>query len=369
MSESSTSARAEISGSGDSRAVALSGRFDANTTAAVWNQLERESLPEGVEIDCKEVEYCDSAGITLLLRLEAKHHATLVNIPRDIRDYLEHVRPEELPDLRPERPKSESPPVATGRATAAFLTDLAAMIRFTGEATVGLLGALVRPQSIRWAEFWITFEKAGVNAMLIVGLIGFLTGMIMAFQSTVPLRQFGVDIFVVNLVALAMLRELGVIMTAIVFAGRSGSAFAAEIGTMKVNEEVNALTTMGLDPVRFLVTPKLLVGIVVMPILTIYANFVGVAGGLAVMMLFGHPWAAVWTQLVSAVSYQDVLAGLIKAVVFGYLIAGIGCLRGLQTKSGATAVGDSTTSAVVTSIFLIVVVDALFAVLFYATDF
>jgi phospholipid/cholesterol/gamma-HCH transport system permease protein len=208
-----------------------------------------------------------------------------------------------------------------------------------------------------------------VNAIVIVGMIGFLTGMIMAFQSTVPLQQFGVDIFVVNLVALAMLRELGGIMTAIVLAGRSGSAFAAEIGTMKVNEEVNALTTMGLDPVRFLVVPKLMAAILVTPLLTIYANVVGIMGGLMVVMIFGHPWAAIYNQLVSAVDISDIATGLIKSVFFGALVGGIGCLRGLQTKSGASAVGESTTRAVVSGIFLIIMVDAIFAVVFYAIGF
>ncbi|HEY5743386.1 MAG TPA: ABC transporter permease, partial [Terrimicrobiaceae bacterium] len=163
--------------------------------------------------------------------------------------------------------------------------------------------------------------------------------------------------------------ELGPIMTAIVLAGRSGSAFAAEIGTMKVNEEINALTTMGLDPVRFLVAPRVLAGVLVTPVLTIYSDLVGVAGGLVVMFGRGYPAMTLWRQLVSAVEVNDVLAGLIKAFVFGAIVAGIGCLRGLQTKAGASAVGISTTRSVVTSIFYIVVVDAIFAVVYYAINF
>jgi phospholipid/cholesterol/gamma-HCH transport system permease protein len=212
---------------------------------------------------------------------------------------------------------------------------------------------------------WLIAQTAGVNALVVTGMVSFLTGVIMAFQAAVPLRQFGVDIFVVNLVALALLRELGPIMTAVVFAGRSGSAFAAEIGTMKVNEELNALQTMGLDPVRFLVVPRVLAGFLVTPILTIYANLLGVAGGFFVMMLQGFPFAALWNQLLTAVTVHDVLSGLIKSFVFGVLVAGIGCLRGLQTGTGAEAVGVSTTRAVVSGIFLVVVVDAIFAVIFY----
>ena len=247
--------------------------------------------------------------------------------------------------------------------------DLQEQVSFLGQTLVVLLRFIRRPRELRWTDVWLTYERAGVQALVVVGLIAFLTGLIMAFQAAPPLQEFGVDIYVVNLVSLAMLRELGPIMTAIVLAGRSGSAFAAEIGTMKVNEEINALTTMGLDPVRFLVAPRVLAGVLVTPVLTIYANLVGVGGGLAVMMGHGYPPVILWRQLVSAVEINDVLAGLIKAFVFGALVAGIGCLRGLQTKSGASAVGVSTTRSVVTSIFFIVVVDAIFAVVYYAIDF
>lgn len=369
MSDSTSPATAEISGSGDDVAVKIKGRLDTDSTAEIWNDLKSKKLPKGVVVDGAEISYCDSAGIALLAHLQKTADADIRNLPETTQNYLERVKVDDIPDLHPPAPKPESAPIAVGKVTDGLLSDLRDMVIFTGQSSLGLVAAAMRPQTVRWSDVWMTFEKAGVNALVIVGMIGFLTGMIMAFQSTTPLRQFGVDIFVVNLVALSMLRELGVIMTAIVFAGRSGSAFAAEIGTMKVNEEVNALTTMGLEPVRFLVIPKMIAGIAVMPLLTIYANLAGIGGGLFVVMLFGHPWAAVWNQLVGAVAYNDVIAGLIKAVVFGYLISGVGCLRGLQTKSGATAVGDSTTSAVVSSIFLIVLVDAIFAVVFYAIDF
>jgi phospholipid/cholesterol/gamma-HCH transport system permease protein len=247
--------------------------------------------------------------------------------------------------------------------------DMREQLTFMGAAAVALGAGLLNPRRVRWGEMWRTVETAGVNALVIVGMIGFLTGMIMAFQSVVPLEQFGEDIFDVNLVALAMLRELGGIMTAIVLAGRSGSAFAAEIGTMKVNEEIDALTTMGLDPVRFLVVPKLMAAILVTPLLTIYANVIGIFGGLLVVMLFGHPWAAVYNQLTGAVDLSDVFTGIIKSFFFGSLVGGIGCLRGLQTKRGASAVGESTTRAVVSGIFLIIVVDAVFAVVFWAIGF
>ncbi|MEO8206520.1 MAG: ABC transporter permease, partial [Chthoniobacterales bacterium] len=176
------------------------------------------------------------------------------------------------------------------------------------------------------------------------------------------------EIFVVNLVSLAMLRELGPIMTAIMLAGRSGSAFAAEIGTMKVNEEINALVTMGIEPVPFLALPRMLAATCMMPVLTMYANLVGIAGGMLVMLSLGHPWAELYTQLTRSVGLHDVFAGLIKTFVFGTIVASIGVLRGLQTASGATAVGESATRAVVSGIFLIVFTDALFSIVFYVLD-
>jgi phospholipid/cholesterol/gamma-HCH transport system permease protein len=208
-------------------------------------------------------------------------------------------------------------------------------------------------------------ENAGVNALPIVALISFLIGLIMAFQSAIPMSQFGAEIYVADLVALSMLRELGPLMTAIILAGRSGSAFAAELGTMKVNEEIDALTTMGLDPVRFLVVTRVIAAVVMMPLLTLFSNLMGLAGGAIVFLSFDFPLVTYVQEVLSAVKMGDLLSGLAKAFVFGILVAGIGCLRGLQTRTGASAVGLSTTRAVVSGIVLIVLADGVFSVVFY----
>ena len=352
----------------DGGRIILKGRLDARNAAVVWKQALR-AAQKGGTVDASGVTYCDSSGAALFFELEKQLGAKIDGLPDDARDLLKPYAEADFPKLGNGKAKRESAPSSLGRVAVSMAGDMHDQLVFTGQAAVALLRGLLNPRLVRWGDMWRTFETAGVNALVIVGMIGFLTGMIMAFQSTVPLQQFGVDIFVVNLVSLAMLRELGGIMTAIVLAGRSGSAFAAEIGTMKVNEEVNALTTMGLDPVRFLVVPKLMAAILVTPLLTIYANVIGIMGGLMVVMIFGHPWAAVYNQLVSAVTLHDISTGLIKSVFFGALVGGIGCLRGLQTKSGASAVGDSTTRAVVSGIFLIIVVDAVFAVVFWAIGF
>jgi phospholipid/cholesterol/gamma-HCH transport system permease protein len=208
-------------------------------------------------------------------------------------------------------------------------------------------------------------EAAGVDALPIVALISFLMGLIMAFQAAVPLRQFGAEIFVANLIGLSMLRELGPLMTAIILAGRSGSAFAAELGTMKVRDEIDALKTMGLDPVRFLVVTRVVAAVAMTPLLTIFADLLGLIGGAVVMRSLGFPLITYFNQIQYAVTYGSLVGGLVKAFVFGILVAAIGCLRGLQTRTGATGVGESTTSAVVSGIILIAIADGIFSVIYY----
>jgi phospholipid/cholesterol/gamma-HCH transport system permease protein len=190
-------------------------------------------------------------------------------------------------------------------------------------------------------------------------------GLIMAFQAAVPLGQFGAQLFVANLIGLAILRELGPLMTAIVLAGRSGSAFAAELGTMKVREEIDALKTMGLEPVPFLVVPRVIAAVAMTPLLTIYANLVGLMGGSVVLLSLGYPLITFFHQVQYAVSYGSLVGGLLKAFVFGILVASTGCLRGLQTERSPTAVGQAATSAVVSGIILIVIADGIFSVVYY----
>jgi phospholipid/cholesterol/gamma-HCH transport system permease protein len=193
-------------------------------------------------------------------------------------------------------------------------------------------------------------------------------GLILAFQSAIPMKQFGAEIFVADLIGLSMLRELGALMTAILLAGRSGAAFAAEIGTMRVNQEIDALTTMGLDPVKFLVTTRVIAAVLMIPLLTIFADLVGLLGGALTMQSFGIPFVTFVQEIDSRVRFQDFMVGWVKSFVFALLIAGIGCLRGLQTGAGASAVGDAATRAVVSGIVLIVIVDGVFAVLYFLLD-
>jgi len=354
----------------------LSGRLDDETVAACWDQALAAAAGSAgrVEVDCRGVDYCGGAGFALFAALEEKSEErgspmTIVGLAPRFRELFDAIDRRKLRvSAAPDRGRGgwvgDIGYVAAGRAG-----DWRAETEFVGEVGAGLVSLARHPRRLRVREWWKIVEKAGSDALPIVGLISFLTGVIIAFQAAMPMRQFGVDIFVVNLVALAVTRELGPIMTAIVLAGRTGSAFAAEIGTMKVNEEVAALTTMGLDPVRFLAVPRVLAGIVVTPLLTVYSMAAGIAGGLAVMMLIDFPLSTLMNQLSGALKLQDISAGLIKSFFFGAVVAGVGCMRGLRTGAGPAAVGDATTRSVVTGIFLIVVLDAIFAVVYYNIDF
>jgi phospholipid/cholesterol/gamma-HCH transport system permease protein len=218
---------------------------------------------------------------------------------------------------------------------------------------------------MRWPEVRHIFELAGANAVPIISLISFLVGLIIAFETSQPLAQFGAQIYVANMIGLIMVRELGPLLAAVLLAGRSGSAFAAEIGTMKVNEELDALETLGLDPVRFLVVQRITAGVLLAPLLAFYATFMGIIGGVLVTLGLGFPLSLVLRQLASSVHLSDIALGTAKGIVFGMIVSAVGCLRGLQTRQGPSAVGISTTRAVVTSILLIVIADAVFSILYY----
>lgn len=356
----------------DSKGVLkLEGRLDAAGTADVWLEASHLAQTSSVSIvDVHAVNYCDSVGITLLvyLRRQAKEQGKEIKL-QGLAPQFQALLPSVEPQEEPFRSTVVPFPELVGREFISFLKDLRGQVAFLGELCVTLLTAFAHFRRIRWRAFWGIFESVGIYALPIISLIGILTGCILAFQSLGPLRQFGVEIFAVNLTALAMLRELGPIMTAIVLAGRSGSAFAAEIATMKVNQELDALETMGIAPLRFLVVPRVLGAVMATPLLTIYMNAIGIAGGLLVMMGMGFSFSALITQLLEAVDIKDILGGIIKSFFFGFLVSSIGCLRGLQTTQGAVAVGISTTRSVVSGVILVIAADALFSALFYILKF
>jgi phospholipid/cholesterol/gamma-HCH transport system permease protein len=353
--------------------VKIIGRLDSMTTGNVWRktsmELDRMS-PKRIIIDASEIKYCDGSGIGYLFELrrrQQKAGATfeIFGLQPKFQHLLDIFDPSEFE----ESPETQPSPISffekIGRSTCIICEEAHAFVEFIGEAGVAMVKALLNPKQVRWKDAFFVAETAGVNALPVIVLIGFLMGLIMAFQAAIPMREFGAEIYVANLVGLSMVRELGPLMTAIVLAGRSGSAFAAELGTMKVNEEIDALITMGLDPLRFLVVTRILAAVIMTPLLTLFADLIGVMGGSIVLISMGYSLATYFKQIFSMVNYVDLFGGLLKSIVFGLLVAGIGCLRGLQTQIGASAVGESTTRAVVGGIVLIVATDGIFSVIYY----
>ncbi|MHC4148419.1 MAG: ABC transporter permease [Planctomycetota bacterium] len=353
--------------------LVMRGRLDAEVTGRLWPQAVRkldEVRPELLVVDASGIEYCDGAGIGLLLELRRRQHES----GRQIQ--IEGLRPEFAQLMTMFDPGQLGKPVPhphsfvqiardIGKATVRFGHDLKLQIAFIGELCFKLLSTMLHPRSLRWKDTFLIAEKSGADAVVITALLGFLIGLILAFQSAIPMMQFGAQIFVADLVVISLFRELGPLITAFILAARSGSAFAAELGTMKINEEIDALTTMGIDPVRFLVLPRVIAAVFVIPLLTIFNHLFGLIGCGLVMSSLGFPPVTYLNQIQQAANLGDLIGGLAKTFVFGVLIAGIGCLRGLQTGTGASAVGDSATRAVVSGIIAIVVVDGIFAVVYY----
>ncbi|HXX86446.1 MAG TPA: MlaE family lipid ABC transporter permease subunit [Casimicrobiaceae bacterium] len=361
---------------GGSRELRLAGRLDAYSISGVWALARAEAARtpnRSVVIEASGVVYCDGAGVAMLVDLlrqerSAAAPVTVRGLKPEFQTLLDQFDPAAF------RPPAAAPPERLhaveeiGRAALIVWRDMVTQIAFVGETSAALWFAIRHPDRVRWKDVWYTCEQVGANALPIVALISFLIGMIIAFQSAVPMRQYGAELFVADLVALAILRELGPLMTAILLAGRSGAAFAAEIGTMKVNEELNALTTMGLDPVRFLVVTRILAALLMVPLLTLFANIIGILGGALTMISFNIPILTYLREVDSLVDIKDLWAGMAKTPAFAILIAGIGCLRGLQTETGAAAVGISATRAVVSGIILLVVVDGVYAFIYYLLD-
>jgi phospholipid/cholesterol/gamma-HCH transport system permease protein len=356
------------------RTLVLSGRLDATTIRELWGAARKavaDAPGKPIVVDASGVDYCDGAGAALLvdvLRQKRDGRVEVANLKPGFEALLKQFDPKLLDhDLDPEPPRR---PVVEelGVAAAGLWSDIRGQVEFVGESTAALAYAAAHPAEVRWKEVWRICERVGADALFIVTLISVLLGLILAFQSAVPMKRFGAEIFVADLIGLAMLRELGPLMTAILLAGRSGAAFAAEIGTMRVNQEVDALTTMGLSPVRFLVTPRIIAAVLMTPLLTLYSDLVGLLGGALTMQSFSIPLVTFLKEVDSAVDLTDFLAGFVKSFVFAILVAGIGCMRGLQTRAGASAVGDAATRAVVSGIILLVVVDGIFAVAYYLLD-
>ncbi|HOE79405.1 MAG TPA: ABC transporter permease [Smithellaceae bacterium] len=353
----------------------LAGEFSLQNLSAFTGQIkERISAapPGAVIFDFSRVTYLDSAAALAFVNFRrtlsaGNVHCQEINISEDAKGIFSVIREEALDRTALAPDGGQGGFIQQiGQASLTIARDFFHFVTFLGDIITAFAYTLRHPTSLRGKDLLFYVKRAGVDGLPIVGLIGLLMGLIMAFMAYLQFKQFGANIYVPSLVSFAMVKELGPLMTAILVAGRSGSAYAAEIGTMVVNEEVDALRIMGFDPVRFLAVPKVLATVIVVPILTVYADVSGVIGGMIIgVTSLDLSLNSYVTQSIKAISVFDVVTSMIKAAVFAGLVSAVGCQRGFMVRAGAQDVGKFTTSAVVTAIFMIVVADSIFAIMLY----
>jgi phospholipid/cholesterol/gamma-HCH transport system permease protein len=354
------------------------GRWLIGTAAELDRSLNRlDGVTSGttVRIDLAGIEKLDTVGAWLVLRTYRRFEGPGVtvkieNVPHAFAPLLDQVAKGEPPETaKPRRPALIEVVAGAfqfvGQGTFEFFALARDIIGFFGLVCVSVLRTFREPSRLRTVSLVAQIQRAGLTALPIIGLLSFLIGIVLAYQGADQLRRFGAEIFAVNLLGIGILRELGVLMTAIIVAGRSGSAFTAEIGAMQVNEEVDAMRTLGLDPIEVLVLPRLFALALVLPLLAVYADVMALLGGaLMSWLVLGIPLGQFVLQLRDAVTEPMLLMGPGKALFFGATIAVVGCRRGLGVERSAESVGRLTTLSVVESIFLVIIIDAAFSIIF-----
>jgi len=353
--------------------ILLKGKIDIKNSAHLLKELTpaiKGNALSSLVIDLGEVDYLDDFGALVLLETkrlvaEQKRKFSIVNVKDNIKGILALVNFESHECFIPlKKHKQPNILVHLGESTIQNADDIRFLISFLGSVILSFIHVCLHPKDLRIDDTITYMKKTGVDALPIVALISFLLGLVMAFTSSLQLQQFGANIYVASLVSIAMVSELGPVMTAIVVAGRSGSAFAAEIGAMKISEEIDALFTMGFNTTIFLAVPRIIACIIVVPILTLFSDLFAISGGLLVgVFMLDLSTTSYINQTMETLTLFEVMWGLGKSFVFAVLIAWIGCLRGFQTRGGADSVGNAATSAVVSSIFLIILFDSIFAVI------
>jgi phospholipid/cholesterol/gamma-HCH transport system permease protein len=355
--------------------VRFAGRWQLSGGLASSRAVEREmeALPSvaRVAFDARDLSAWDSSILTFLTRVSVLSRQRQVpldrnGLPAGIRRLLDLAEtvPERAGARQAVSKVSGLERLGTGAIGVAGST--VEMLAFLGDMTVTFVRLFGMKARYRASDLFLLIQQCGAQALPIVTLISFLVGAILAFVGAVQLRQFGAQLYVANLVGIAMTREMGAMMTAILMAGRTGAAFAAQLGTMRVTQEIDAFATAGFSPLEFLVLPRVVALVLMMPLLCLYADFVGIAGGAAVGVgMLDLSWMTYFQQTASAVTLTDTVGGVFKSSVYGVLIALAGCMRGLQSGTSSAAVGDAATSAVVTGIVAIIVACGIFAVVFY----
>ncbi|HTY25975.1 MAG TPA: MlaE family lipid ABC transporter permease subunit [Desulfomonilaceae bacterium] len=355
--------------------VSLSGKMFMDNADLVREELlaiiRTESL-KNVVMDMGQVAYLDSAGAAILTDIyrkckELNNTVKLANVPERVTNLLEMVDLEHFKESAILKPR-EAPGllVQIGEGAEKLYANAKDIVIFIGAVAQAMGQDLIRPRKIKWDRLWKLVERAGADGVPIVAALSFLMGVILAFQAAIQLRKFGGNIFVADLVSVSICLEMGPLLAGMIVTGRSGAAYAAQIGTMQVTEEIDALRVMAIDPINYLVAPRILAVALVLPCLTLMADLMGIFGGclVAAFSLDLTP-TTYFNQVRKVLEVSDVMKGLGKSMVYGIEIALIGCLRGFQVRGGAESVGGATTSAVVTSIFVLTVTNAVFSLLFH----
>jgi phospholipid/cholesterol/gamma-HCH transport system permease protein len=338
--------------------------------AAFEQELISAAPPGRVVFDTSRLESWDSALLTLLAAIEdlcGEHHVAVdrTGLPVGARQLLELANGSTAPAAAAQAPVSAGLGMRARGALFGAIQGLEAPLEFLGQVTLAFGRMMAGGARYRPADFLTIVRATGAGALGIVALISFLVGTILAFMGAVQLQQFGASIYVANLVAIATTREMGAMMTAVIMAGRTGAAFAAQLGTMKVRQEIEALQTMGISPIEFLVLPRVIALVLMMPLLCLYADFIGILGGATIGVGMLHlSLTAFFTQSAKAIYPATAVGGLFKSVVYGILIGLTGCYQGIRCGGSAAAVGEATTAAVVDGIILVVVTCGLFALVF-----
>lgn len=350
--------------------VRLAGEFDLNHGADLWRRLRQQDpgAAAAIVIDARDVRRMDGGSAALVRAAELEWRRAGADVTFDVGEspaarQLALYGCEGIECLK-DAPTCAGVLNQIGAGVVTQVRNLSQILEFIGRMTSAIVGVIRQPRSLPWRTIPALAERAGADGVAIVVLVNFLVGFTIALSGATILARYGANIFVAELVGFSVLRELGPLMTAILVAGRSGAAYAAELGTMQVGEEVDALRTMSLSPIRYLVLPRLIALMLMVPLLTVIADLVGILGGFAVATTtLGLSATTFFMRLQESVGIGDFCYGLIKSVAFAVAVALVACMRGLGTRGGAAGVGVSTTSAVVVSLFLLVMINAGFAFL------
>jgi phospholipid/cholesterol/gamma-HCH transport system permease protein len=363
--------------------IVLSGSWTARGVAAMETQFAKLAVncKAGTAVNGVAIEALDTTGAWAMQKLlrqlsGGKTPLSVENLRPEFARLLQLAgqrvdaqmkRPEESAVLAAAADSSQL--AGIGRSTLDAIKNTIALFAFVGECSEAFAGCVAHPTRIRWRPILYNIRSAGFDALPIIGLLSFLLGIVVAYQGSGQLRQYGANIFVTDLVGLSMLREFAPLMTAIIIAGRSGSSYAAQIGTMAVTEEIDAMRTIGIAPLEMLVLPKIIALLIVLPLLTVFADVLGVFGGMLMARTrLDVGFVEFVDRFVKTISMTDFLIGIGKAPIFAVIITVVGCFQGFRTEGGADSVGRQTTRSVVQASFLVIVADALFSIAFSALD-